>query len=191
MSSHKRMVGDTLTPLNAKLARNGSPVDLSSLTVKFQLESDAGISLLAETTTGVTAHPTSTFTVDTTNNWIVANAHGLKDQGEVIDQIIVSNSGGALPTGLAASTRYFVKDATPNNFRVSLTPGGAAVTISGAGTGTHSMYALGSVQYDFSATAAGTAGSYRGWFTVYSGSEFDTFPPDKAGIRIEVLPYGN
>ena len=183
--THKRHVGDTLTPLNAILRRNGNPIDLASLTVKFQIENDAGTSLLAETTTGVTAHPTQNFTAATTDV-LTANAHGLQPN----DQIVVSTTT-TLPAGLAASTRYFARDVNPNTFKVATTPQGEVVDITSTGTGTHSFFVVGSVQYDFSATAAGTVGNYRGWFTLYSGSEFDTVPTDTAGIRIEVLAYGN
>ena len=49
------------------------------------------------------------------------------------DRVRVMNSGGALPTGLAATTDYFVI-AGP---KLSLTSGGSAVNITGAGSGTH------------------------------------------------------
>lgn len=183
---HKRMIGDTLTPLNAVLSRNGNPVDLTGLTVKMQIEKDDGTVVLAATATGVTIHPTQTFTAATTD-LLTANAHGLQEH----DQVVVSNSGGALPAGLAASTRYFVRDAHPNTFKLALFPGDSAIDITGTGTGTHSFYVVGSVQYDFSSAAVTSAFTGRGWFTVFSGTEFDTLPTDPAGIRIEVLAYGN
>ena len=186
MAIHRRMVGDTGTPLNAKLSRNGNPIDLAGLTVKMQIEKDDGTSVLAETATGVTTHPTQNFTVNTTTDALLCNAHGVEQD----DQIIVSTTT-TLPSGLAASTRYFARDVTPNNFTVSSTPGGAVIDITSSGTGTHSFYIVGSVQYDFSSASVTTAFTGRGWFTVYTGSEFDTLPTDPAGIRIEVLAYGN
>lgn len=51
----------------------------------------------------------------------------------------VSNSGGALPTGLVADTDYWIRDVDGDNFRVSLTPGGSRVDITGAGSGTNSI----------------------------------------------------
>lgn len=186
MAIHKRMVGDTLTPLNAKLTRAGSPVDLASKTVKFQIEKDDGTSVLAETITGVTAHPTQTFTVTAATDLITCNAHGVSHN----DQVVVSTTT-TLPAGLAASTRYFARDVNPNTFTVSLTPGGSVVDITDTGTGTHSFYIVGSVQYDFASAAVASAYSGRGWFTVYSGAEFDSLPTDKRGIPIEVLTYGN
>lgn len=54
--------------------------------------------------------------------------------------VTLSNGGGALPTGLAASTHYYVINATTNTFQLSLTPDGAAVDITAAaGGGTHSV----------------------------------------------------
>ena len=48
---------------------------------------------------------------------------------------------GALPTGLAAATDYYVISAglTANAFQVSTTPGGAAVNTSGSQSGTHNI----------------------------------------------------
>jgi hypothetical protein len=183
---HKRMVGDTGTPLNAKLSRAGNPIDLAGLTVKMQIEKDDGTSVLPETATGVTAHPTQNFTVDTTNDYILCNAHGAQDY----EQVVVSSTGTIAP-GLVVATRYFVRDAYANGYKVSSVPGGAAIDITGAGSGTHSFYIVGSVQYDFSTASVASAFTGRGWFTVYTGSEFDSLPTDGAGIMIEVLAYGN
>jgi hypothetical protein len=47
-----------------------------------------------------------------------------------------TNSGGALPTGVALATTYYVVSAG-NPFQVSATEGGVAITFAGAGTGTH------------------------------------------------------
>lgn len=42
----------------------------------------------------------------------------------------------------------------------------------------------GTVQYDFAAGDVDTAGTYWGWFLVYSGSEFDTFPAEGRALKI-------
>lgn len=54
-----------------------------------------------------------------------------------------SNEGGALPTGLTAGNVYYVipTGLAANTFQVSATPGGAAITTTGAGTGTHTVTA--------------------------------------------------
>lgn len=49
----------------------------------------------------------------------------------------VSNSGGALPAGLSAMTDYYVVSASGQTCSLSLTAGGAAVTLSTSGVGQH------------------------------------------------------
>lgn len=46
-------------------------------------------------------------------------------------------TGGALPTGLTASTKYYARDVTATTFKVSATIGGPAITLSGTQSGTH------------------------------------------------------
>lgn len=53
------------------------------------------------------------------------------------DRVKVINSGGDLPTGLSALTTYYVINASGSTFKLSLTSGGPAVSISAIGTGTH------------------------------------------------------
>jgi hypothetical protein len=49
-------------------------------------------------------------------------------------------TGGALPTGLTVSTKYYARDVTATTFKVSATIGGAAITLSGSQSGTHTAY---------------------------------------------------
>jgi hypothetical protein len=49
-------------------------------------------------------------------------------------------TGGALPTGLTASTKYYARDVTATTFKVSATIGGAAITLSGTQSGAHTAY---------------------------------------------------
>ncbi len=84
---------------------------------------------------GADCMPSSTVTVSVADPAVVTwNAHGLS-AGQ---PIVFSNEGGALPTGLTAGTVYYVRSAglTANEFTVSTTPGGAAVEVTAAGTGT-------------------------------------------------------
>jgi hypothetical protein len=46
---------------------------------------------------------------------------------------------GALPTGITANSRYYVRNATTNTFNISVTPSGALVVTSGTQSGTHSL----------------------------------------------------
>ena len=59
-------------------------------------------------------------------------AHGIADK----TRVRFSNSGGALPTGLAAATDYYVRDGAANTFKVAATPGGAAINLTADGSGT-------------------------------------------------------
>lgn len=46
---------------------------------------------------------------------------------------------GTLPGGLAAATDYFVRDLSGATFKLAATPGGAAIDITSAGSGTHNL----------------------------------------------------
>jgi hypothetical protein len=186
--THKRMLGGTLIPLNSIIYRGDDPLDLASLTVKFVMEGETnGTVKVAESTTGVTAHPTQAFTLDATNNWFACNAHGVKNE----DQIVPTTAGNFTSSGITASQRYFARDVTPNNFRVALVPNGQAVDITGAGTGAHSFYIVGSVQKVFLAADVDTAGRYSAWWTVVSGSDFAAAPVERQGLVVEVIAFGN
>lgn len=184
------MVGDTLRPLNAIITVGDSddPLPLSTYTVKFQMEAESdGTAVQAETVTGVTQEPTQSFTADATTDLITCNAHGVK-QG---NQVVLANSGGALPAGLAASTRYFAIQIGPNTFALAATPNGPAIDITGAGTGTNTFYVVGSVQYTLTSGNVTTAGRYSAWFTVYSGTDRATAPVKRQGVTVEIYPFGN
>lgn len=188
IGTHRITIGDTLYPLNTVLRDgNGNPIDLSVYTVKFFMETQDGTSELAETIVGVSVHPTQTFTAEASTDLITCNAHGIKKD----DQIILASSGGALPAGLATATRYFAVQIQPNKFQVSLVPDGAVVDITGAGTGTHTLYVVGSAQMDFAAANVDTAGIYRGWFTLTSGSEKKTMPEGDRWFEVLVVAAGS
>jgi uncharacterized phiE125 gp8 family phage protein len=52
-------------------------------------------------------------------------------------RVRLRNADGALPTGLAEATDYYVRDVSGNTFKLAATSGGTAIDITGAGTGTH------------------------------------------------------
>ena len=68
-------------------------------------------------------------------------AHGLPADW----QIVFTNVGGALPTGITSGTPYYIVGAsiTADTFQVSASPGGAAVNTSGSQSGTHTATSLG------------------------------------------------
>lgn len=184
--THDITVGNLRTPLGTLLTQGGEPIDLASLTVTFYMLNALGESVVAESATGVTKQPTQEFTVDTGENRLICNGHRVL----VGQQIVVSNSGGGLPTGLTAATRYFVVSRTPNFFKVSLIPNGAPIDITGAGTGTHSFYVVGTVQKEFLAADVDTAGEYWAWFNVEEGGEKDTFPVDGRKLMVSITEAG-
>jgi hypothetical protein len=185
---HTITKGDTLEPLNAVLRyKNGNPINLAAFTMKARMETDSGTEEIAKTATGVTAHPTQTFTLDSTNNWITCNAHGY----EVGDVWIPSTSGSLSGTGLTAAVRYKIIETDVDWFKVSVRNGGAAVTIAGAGTGTHTGYVVGSIQYVFLAANVDTAGTYRFWFARESGSDQWTHPEGDRHIEVRIVEAGN
>jgi hypothetical protein len=72
------------------------------------------------------------FTAAVSGNLITAPAHGMI----ATDRVVLDNSEvGVLPGGLSATTVYFVITPATDTFSVSLTSGGAAVTISSSGAG--------------------------------------------------------
>lgn len=80
-----------------------------------------------------------TFTIGTPGvvHW---TGHGL-----VADQAVMFTTGGGLPTGLTALTRFYVVGAsiTTDTFQVAATAGGAAVNFTGSTFGAHLGYAGG------------------------------------------------
>jgi len=65
---------------------------------------------------------------------ITLNSHGL-NAGDAVQ----FTTTGALPTGITASTTYYVlaTGLTANSFQIAATPGGAAINTSGTQSGTH------------------------------------------------------
>jgi len=75
-------------------------------------------------------------TFDNTTDTVEDVAHGLSEN----DIVELSNSGGALPTGLAADTKYFAVSVASDTFQLSTTSGGSAINFTDDGTGTHSYH---------------------------------------------------
>jgi Tol biopolymer transport system component len=74
------------------------------------------------------------FTASSSSGLLITSAgHGLIDT----QVITVSNSGGALPIGLAVVDEYYVRDKTTNTFKLALSSGGTAIAYTNAGSGTH------------------------------------------------------
>jgi microcystin-dependent protein len=55
-------------------------------------------------------------------------------------QLVYFTTTGALPTGVVANTRYYVRNTTENTFNLSSTPTGAVINTSGSQSGTHTLF---------------------------------------------------
>jgi hypothetical protein len=177
----------SIEPVNAMIYRYGGPLNLASYTLKATLETPDGTVELAATATGVTAHPTQTFTAEADDDYLTCRAHGVKEG----DQIVVANSGGALPTGLSASTPYFAVNVTPNKFQLATLPGGAKIDLTTDGTGTNTFYVVGSVQFAPAAANVDTPGVYRLWFQATSGSDVFHYPIGQDYFEVRIEARGN
>jgi hypothetical protein len=74
--------------------------------------------------------------VNTGTDTLTSNAHGLTD-GENVKVY-----GADVPAGLATNRDYYVITSATNTFQLALTSGGAAIDITGAGSGTIYVYAV-------------------------------------------------
>ena len=83
------------------------------------------------------ATASATVTISNASPGVITwTAHGI-----AADQPVAFTTTGALPTGLSASTTYYVKTVlSVDTFTVSATVGGAAINTSSAGSGTHTGY---------------------------------------------------
>lgn len=87
--------------------------------------------VMVPTTTPAT--PTLVFTAaGFATDTMTSTAHGLPNGTRVTVASVTT-----LPAGLTASTNYYVRDAAADTFKLTLVPGGTAVDITDAGSGTH------------------------------------------------------
>jgi hypothetical protein len=69
-----------------------------------------------------------------TNLFTVATGHGLYN-----GQLVTLATSNTLPSGLSPNTLYYIVGRTATTVSFALTPGGSAISHSGAGTGTHQV----------------------------------------------------
>jgi len=84
---------------------------------------------------GAVALSTQTFTRSTATNFVLSTA--LVQNTSVI---LTVSSGGALPTGLAENTQYYINVVSGTTVNFTNVPNGAAISTSTAGSGTFSLY---------------------------------------------------
>ncbi len=86
---------------------------------------------------------TSTFTANATTDTLTLTGPTTHDQVTGDGPVQVSNSGGALPTGLSAATNYWLIRVDASNVKLATSRAnalaGTAVDITAAGTGTQTM----------------------------------------------------
>jgi hypothetical protein len=70
----------------------------------------------------------------TSNTLVVGNGHNLLN-----GQLVTVRSTNTPPAGLQVLTLYYVVSRTANAISLALTPGGSVITLSSAGTGSHSV----------------------------------------------------
>lgn len=73
-------------------------------------------------------------TFNTTTDKVLWTAHGLAN-----DDPVIFSTTGTLPTGITAGVTYYVINKATDDFEVSATRGGAAINLTGAPSGTHSI----------------------------------------------------
>lgn len=78
-------------------------------------------------------HETPVANVNLAGNALVFSSHAFVDG----DRVRLHNSGGALPSPLAANTDYYVVGSTPTSISLSTSAGGAAITLLNVGNGQH------------------------------------------------------
>ena len=84
---------------------------------------------------GAVALSTQAFTRSTATNFVITTALAANTP-----VILTVSSGGALPTGLAENTQYYIKVVSGTTVNFTNTIGGAAISTSTAGSGTFYLY---------------------------------------------------
>ena len=96
-------------------------------------------------------------------------------------QLLQRDTSGALSAvDLAGKTvKFFMVDEDGTDVVTETETG---VTVTGESDG--------QVQYDFQAADVDTAGTFYGWFRVYSGAEYDTYPTGGRKLCILIVEAG-
>lgn len=98
--------------------------------------------------------PSATVTISIANPGVVSwTGHGLPNGTPV-----VFTTTGALPTGIVAGTRYFIRDAATDTLRLCAKVGGNAIITTGSQTGVHTATAQ--IHKVYESLEAGNTGNY-------------------------------
>jgi hypothetical protein len=172
------------------LSSNGTDTSWASVasSTQSQYTVDLGDSSNARTATntnllgdvaGTTQSATVTMTI-AAPGVVTYTGHGRA----TYDKVYFTNSGGALPTGVSASTTYFITVVDVNSFKLSTTLAnaiaGTFITTSGSQSGTHTCFAGGLAVADASATARGLVNTTTQ--TVAGAKTFSSAVTASAGV---------
>ncbi|MER9697673.1 hypothetical protein [Mesorhizobium sp. M0146] len=133
----------------------------------------SGSSFQVSATVGGAAINTSnpTFTVTIASPGVVTEtAHG-RSTGDAI-QLATT---GALPTGLAAATTYFLNVIDANTYNLRLTPEGANINTSGTQSGTHSIVQFGTHYLSETGTLPTGITAGQDYFVIATGLTANAF----------------
>lgn len=128
-----------LTALTASMPGVVSPYVGRSAPTGWLLCDGTAVSRSTYATLLAVIAPSGTFTVTIASPGVFTKT----GHGYVAGDKLSFTTTGALPTGLAVATDYYVIAAglTTDAFEVATTPGGSAVNTSGSQSGTHTVYA--------------------------------------------------
>lgn len=91
----------------------------------------------------------------------------------VANDVVYLTTTGALPTGLTAATKYYVRNPAANTFELSATSGGASINTSGTQSGVHTGRGVGAWNHIdiFAGTAVGIGSAIAAGDVVYMRSK--------------------
>lgn len=178
-----RTQSDTLLPLNSIISIGDDPLNLADFDeVVFRMTTQSAPFTVICNNLATIIQPTSVFTANATTDRLTKVRHGIKAG----DQVILA-SAGTLPLPLVASVPYFARDVSPNEFGLAATPEGAAIDLTTAGTGQHTYFVVGSVQFDFAAEHVASPGFYTAYFVIVDGGERQTVPYNGATLTVQIV----
>jgi len=151
----------TATTFSVAAKPGGSAIALSGANTATQHFKYVGVRGLTIPTTAISL----------ATDIITFAAHGLSNGDQVV---YVEDTTAA--TGLVTTVRYFVRDVTTNNFKVSATPGGSAIDITGTGNSAQYFTTLGRSDLANNVNAAGGA--------CPTNSEVATVATDGDGVTV-------
>lgn len=126
---------------NASLVPTGAilPYSVTKAPSSWLICDGSAVSRTTYSTLFNTLCPSATVTFDTGSNQVIWTSHPF-----VVNDRVVFTTSGSLPSGMTASTTYYVKSVVDaNTFTLASSVGGPTLTMSGTPTGVHTGRAVG------------------------------------------------